>query len=273
MSFLIGLVASSKRGFKAFTDLFTRSNGSLGSPWKNIRGTWSISSNTTTSSDSASSYPIATIDISGPESQTLVADVSSGTGIAFWVSDSGNWWGVYRKESNFTTFYDCSYSNYVYQWCYTMYCSSCGSCEEGPFYAEYCYLAEPNCNEYCYDICVGYQYYQNYPCPIYAFTDCSYTEFVSQTCSTSGTNKFLTLIRSISNTVSSIVNHSVSSTISTIKLIISSNNVNAIAYSDTSMNNNIGSFNQSIDTVKPRSGIIIVPSDNQGNTLTKFKLN
>jgi hypothetical protein len=268
MSFLIGLVASSKRGFKAFTDLFTRSNGSLGSPWKNIRGTWSISSNTTTSSDSASSYPIATIDVATPTSQTLVANVSPGAGIALWVSDSGNWWGVHRREQNFSTFVPQTCSRYVYAVCSAPgYCECCpqSSCSLScpPGYGQFFFNSDA-CTEYCVT------YYYGYDCP--TFYDCSYNENYDCSYTTSGTNRFLTLIRSISNTVSTIANASVSGTISTIKATITGTSLSAIAYSDTNMTNNIGSINQTISSPAPRSGIILSSSDNQGNSLTKFSL-
>ena len=256
MSFLIGLVASSKRGFKAFTDLFTRSNGSLGSPWKNIRGTWSISSNTATSSDSASSYPIATIEVATPNSQTLVANVSSGSGIAFWVSDSGNWWGVYRREQNFSNYVSQTCSAYVPQTC-SANCNSYCVLNCPPGYGSTFFNSDA-CTETCYP-CVYY-----YDCSFTYYYDCSYTN--------SGTNRFITLIRSISNTVSTIVSASVSNTVATIKATISGNSLNAIAYSDVNMTNNIGSITETISSPASRSGIILSISDNQSNSITKFSL-
>lgn len=269
MSFLIGLVAASKRGLKIFTDLFSRSNGPIGTPWKNIRGTWSISSNTAISSDSASSYPIATIDVASPTSQTLVANVSSGGGIAFWVSDSGNWWGVYRREQNFSTYVPQTCSNYV-----PATCVSYGYCEW--YCGSYCTLSCPSgygqfffntdaCTETCVPATCG-----SWSCPTYY--DCSYINYYDCSYTTSGINRFLTLIRSVSNTVSTIFNASASATILTIKATISGTSLNAIAYSDTNMTNNIGSMNQTISSPASKSGIILSSSDNQGNSVTKFNL-
>lgn len=265
-------------GLSSFTDLFTRSNGSLGGPWIGIRGTWQIASNVAASSD-AGNYPIAALDVANPTNQTLVANVTSGAGIVFWLSDSGNWWAVRRNESNFTTSFDCSYSVYVNQWCYTMFCSSCAYCEDGPFIGNRCdtwcppgfgtqFFNSDTCTEYCYQ----YQFYTGGPCALWAYTDCSFTQFIPQTCSSSGTNRFIVLIRSVANTVSTVATASTSNTVATIKAIISGNSLNAIAYSNTIMTDNIGSITQSISNPGPKSGIILSPSDNQGSTVTKFNL-
>ena len=242
-------------GLSSFTDLFTRSNGSLGGPWLGIRGTWQIASNVAASSD-AGNYPIAAIDVANPTNQTLVANVTSGAGVVFWLSDSGNWWAVRRNEQNF--------SNYVQQTCSQYYPQTCtGTCNS------YCTLSCPPgfgsaffntdaCTEFCQPC------FFTYDCSFTSFYDCSYTN--------SGTNRFITLIRSIANTVSTIVTASTSNTVATIKAIISGNSLNAIAYSDTNMTNNIGSITESISSPAPKSGIILSPSDNQGSSVTKFNL-
>jgi hypothetical protein len=257
MSLILGIIASSKRGFKAFTDLFTRSNGPLGSPWKNIRGTWSISSNTAISSDSASSYPIATIDVSNPTSQTLVADVSSGAGVVFWLSDSGNWWAVYRREQNFSTFVPQTCSQFVPQTCSAPGPSFC-TLQCPPGFGQFFFNTDA-----CGETCV--------PGPT-TFFDCSFSFSFDCSFTTSGTNRFLTIIRSISNTVSTIANVTVSNIVSTIRAIISSNSVSIAAFSDTNMTNNIGSGTQAISNPATKSGIILSPSDNQGSSITKFNL-
>jgi len=98
---------------KIITDSFNRSNGSLGTTdtgqsWNATRGTWSISSNQATSSDSASTYPMATVDISA-QNVTVSADITDGgPGIAFWVTDANSWWA---SSANYRT------SSYSYSCC------------------------------------------------------------------------------------------------------------------------------------------------------------
>lgn len=91
---IYGLLARIK---KLITDNFTRANGSLGTSttgdvWSTLKGTWSISSNNATSSDSASTYPLAVVDV---QSQDMIvsADITNGgVGVAFWVTDANSWW-------------------------------------------------------------------------------------------------------------------------------------------------------------------------------------
>lgn len=100
-----GMMANAKR---IITDTFNRANGSLGTsssghPWSVLRGTWSISSNQATSSDSGSTYPLATVDI-GAQNVIVSADITDGgPGIAFWVTDANSWWASsvnYRSTSS-----------------------------------------------------------------------------------------------------------------------------------------------------------------------------
>ena len=79
-------------------DTFTRTtSGSLGSttsgtPWEAIRGTWYSNGSSAQSDDSPTSYPIAAVPLDA--NSTTSASVTSGTGVAFWVTDSGSWWAA-----------------------------------------------------------------------------------------------------------------------------------------------------------------------------------
>jgi len=99
-----GMMANAKR---IITDTFNRANGSIGTsssgyPWSVLSGTWSISSDKATSSDSGSTYPLATVDI-GAQNVVVSADITDGgPGVAFWVTDANSWWASsvnYRTTS------------------------------------------------------------------------------------------------------------------------------------------------------------------------------
>lgn len=83
----------------AITDTFTRTtSGSLGTSdsgtlWNALRGVWSANGSQATSSDTASTYPIASATFAADA--TLSEDVSGGTGLAFWITDANNWWAAY----------------------------------------------------------------------------------------------------------------------------------------------------------------------------------
>lgn len=77
------------------TPLGTTSNGVTS--WTSTSGTWSVASNQATSSTSVSSYPIATVSNPlGTSNYELGIDIPTGAGqgVAFWVTDSANWWAV-----------------------------------------------------------------------------------------------------------------------------------------------------------------------------------
>lgn len=97
MPILRGIVSGSI--VKKIIDQFTRTTSGLlgtatsGQIWSAIRGVWSANGSQATSSDTPSTYPIASISF-GPNA-ILSADVSPGVGVAFWVSDANNWWAAY----------------------------------------------------------------------------------------------------------------------------------------------------------------------------------
>lgn len=98
---------------KAFSN-FSEAFSYISSSWKTLRGSWSASSGTGSTSTSASDYPLAVIKMSKSNVTASAKDTSPGTGIALWVTDSGNWWGVVTGQNGAT---DCN--------CQT--CSQCNS--------------------------------------------------------------------------------------------------------------------------------------------------
>jgi hypothetical protein len=94
---ILGVVASSI--IKSISDLFTRTtSGSLGTStsgavWNSLKGVWSANGTQAVSTDTANTYPIASVTLTS--NTTASADVSGGTGLAFWITDSSNWWATY----------------------------------------------------------------------------------------------------------------------------------------------------------------------------------
>lgn len=86
-------VSSVKR---KITDTFSRTvSGSLGTSssgtqWKSLRGTWGVSSSAGSVADDASTYPINAVNFL--ENAKVSANVSGGTGVMFWGTDSNSWW-------------------------------------------------------------------------------------------------------------------------------------------------------------------------------------
>jgi hypothetical protein len=89
----------------AFIDSFTRGNGDLGTSsdgkasWKSVVGTFAISSNKANSSDSPG---ISVVDMDGTNITNIQADTTGGTGVAFWVQDSSNYYALYPTYSSNT---------------------------------------------------------------------------------------------------------------------------------------------------------------------------
>jgi len=82
------------------TGLGTADSGQV---WTALRGNWRISgSNSAISDDAGSSYAIASANL-GNTDISAQADVSGGTGVAFWVTDSGSWWATYPQYTQSTS--------------------------------------------------------------------------------------------------------------------------------------------------------------------------
>lgn len=113
---ILGSIASSVQ--KAFVDLFNRTtSGSLGiASWLATRGVWYANGSQGQSDTSASSYPLASVQMGKSDIQIdLDVNTSGGAGIAFWVTDSQNWWGLFPYTNIVTTFtQNCNSYNQAY---------------------------------------------------------------------------------------------------------------------------------------------------------------
>lgn len=93
---------------KNFVDNFNRTtSGNLGTSsggqvWTALRGVWSANGTQGTSSDNATTYPIASYDI-GTANTISRIDSGGGTGVSFWITDANSWWAAYPFYSTTST--------------------------------------------------------------------------------------------------------------------------------------------------------------------------
>ena len=168
MAVSMGRIAASVR--KIFSDNLQRTSTGMGtssdgSLWTAVKSSFNVSNGTASPSGSASDYPIAIQDMPYENANVLVKSPSNGAGIAFWVTDSGNWWAVATEQTSTS----CNCSNYSY-------CSATGCTGYG-------------CTSYgcTSESCSGYYCY-NYGCTGYGCTSssCSGYSCVAYGCTSSG---------------------------------------------------------------------------------------
>jgi hypothetical protein len=292
-------VASSVR--KKFIDTFSRGNtsGDLGiavdgSRWNPLRGTWQIGSSLANSTDAASSYPAAVVAMPNPNVTITLGSISTGTGALLWASDSANWWGVdiwqtSYSNTNYTTNvagYSCNCGTTTNSTCIGWYTASCYNCVQ----SSCC----PVCNSWNSNTSKNSAYCSSYS--YYNYTTCTYTASCTTNCSSSysttscncagtpyysttasGTSyyypKYIRVLQSIANAVSQIVTGSLgdSTTIGSLKAIISGTTITAKAFSDSTATTQVGSdlvYTATGAAVTPMYGIVITPSSYaQGTTI------
>ena len=96
-------------------DSFARvTSGSLGTmsagpAWSAITGVWSANNGVATTASAPSSYPMASVVFRANATLTL-QNVTPGSGILFWESGAGNWWGAVAtaNEVAVITSYSCT---------------------------------------------------------------------------------------------------------------------------------------------------------------------
>lgn len=254
---ILGIIASSI--IKIFTDNFNRTtSGSLGTSssggiWESIRGTWFANGSQAQTNDSAGNYPIAVYDM-GTNAPTVDLDVSTsnGTGVAFWVSDSSNWYGVYPFQDTTIT--------------YSSFCSAYGS----------------TCSAYTYtQVCVAYTlvyirgraraactaYSSSKSCSAYTTVCTAY----GQSSSANPGQRYLRLTRSVGGSISTLVDQAVSAAVASIKVIVNAaGQITARAYSSPGQISQTGSdlVNTPSSPIKgTKHGLILGPGGyTTGNT-------
>jgi hypothetical protein len=203
---ILGIIASSV--IKKFTDTFTRttSSGTLGTSDSggtySINSTWNANGTKATTSTAAASSPIAATDMYTTKPTILLdTENKNGVGIAFWVSDTNNYWGLYPYQA----------TNYS-QVC-NVYISSCLTggnatiCNASQsFYSPANQGTAYRCNSWR----------EAFVCNAY-FSNC--TTYSSQS---SAGSRVLRLFKREGGTVSTVTESSLSSAVASLKVIIDS---------------------------------------------------
>lgn len=250
------------------TDVFNRTtSGVLGSAvtgqvWQSVRGTW-FSTGTQARSDSgAANYPIAAVNLSIPDAITS-ASVTAGTGVAFWVTDSGNWWASTAKAAQESYSYNCNPYNYWVNRCQVV-CNG-GNFYSGNYALEYSYRT---CQSWANSRCSG-----TMQTNLGGYMDGPYTGY--NTCTGYNNLYYLSLIKSVAGTVSNVIaDTTLASMPAAIKVTTVGDTITAQAYSDTALTTTLGSAVVTTPTSPTRgnsTGVIIAPSAyNQNNVLGNF---
>ena len=98
-----------KSSLSKINDLFARvTSGSLGTMtsgqlWNAVTGAWYANSGVAQTGSPPSSYPMAVVSFK-PNASLTLENVSPGGGIAFWETDSGDWWGVTTTATEIQTY-------------------------------------------------------------------------------------------------------------------------------------------------------------------------
>lgn len=265
---ILGITASSV--FKTFIDNFNRStSGNLGTPsgggvWVATSGTWTADGTKGTSATAASSYPIASAELY-TNAPTIDLDTDgSGAGVAFWVSDASNWWGVipWRATDTVTT--------YTQLTSYGQFCDQYGSTCTAYAQDKMCfmYTAGPR-----YQACSQWQATGS-TCTAYGSTCKSYAQTTSYSQQTN-TNyaagqRYLRLLKNVSGTVTTVADQAVSAAVASIKVIVNSaGDITARAYSGAGQTTQTGSdlTNSPVSPTKAtKHGIMLAPGGSEQQT-------
>lgn len=83
--------------------------------WEELRGTWTASSGTLSTSTAASSYPIlCSLDLRSQDITSVMSLDSGGPGVVFWLVDADNWWaGVTQYLTTTESYYVSRHCYYV----------------------------------------------------------------------------------------------------------------------------------------------------------------
>lgn len=244
---------------KVLSDVFGRTtSGSLGSTaqgiaWENLSGVFYANGSSAQSDTSPSSYPLASPQAELGQDVTINANVTPGTGVAFWVTDAGSWWAavpIYGSDSSNSTTCGpnqngCEGSSCTPSNCcgpvsspttyYVVDCNGCGGAT---------YTSPPNFNQtvtYCNQGCGPGSY-------------SGYWEFTSRVCNawttvtTTNYRSRLRILRSVSGTVSeqqlatiSTTSSSAYNNISSVRVITSGNNITVAGFSGSNQSSQLGS--------------------------------
>ena len=114
---ILGVVASSISRVASLIDTFTRTTaGSLGGTWSNIIGTWFANGTKAENSAVVSNIGLTAAEAGGQDPLILADVTADNVGVAFWVTDSSNYWAASVNQAIVTTYtYSSSCSTYTSQ--------------------------------------------------------------------------------------------------------------------------------------------------------------
>jgi len=270
------------------TDNFNRANGPLGNtttgqPWEASRGTWAIVSNQANSSDSASTYPIASVNIQAQDVIVSGAVNGGGPGLSFWLTDANSWWA---SSANYRT------TSFSFSCCGGSLGGSdvgCGSVTTTSYYQRAgcgCYPNAIEAGGQCVDsntllplgplCCSGTLGGSNTGCgsvsstSYYQLTTCSGTNYITE----------LKLYKDVTGTISTVAtqqlasNTSAFSNVGSIKVSTSGEQITVSGYTNSDLTSQLGSSLTNTATSATRGtkvGIVKTPSDaNAGSSLDNF---
>jgi hypothetical protein len=289
------------------TDTFTRSSGSTlgsadtGQAWTAIAGTWLTNGTQGYTNTAGSSYPVATVE-SGVVDVTLSVSSSTGTGVAFWVTDANNWWSAASSDTNFscgcTTAANCANcggpntcippsppncgtgvgcGQYIRTCQVSLYttAANAGACAGIPGVwtsGTGCDGVSGNCrvdnSVITSEACCGKACYS---CADETLCGCPTCTYGCTTCTTHNVK----ITKRVAGTVTTVSTTVVSGVVAAIKAILIGTGLTVRAYSNTAMTTQLGSDITATNPSTPtatKHGVAKITSDNQGTTVDNFNL-
>lgn len=292
----IGIRAASVR--KRFLDLFNRTSTGIGtatdgSQWSTVRGSFNVTSNAATSTDT--NYPIAIQEMPYQDADMLIATGGNGTGGSFWVTDSNNWWAAGLEQT--TVSCNCSY----YYYCSSTGCTGYGCTATGcTSYSCSSYICVAygclgyGCSQYSRGNCIAYgcSLFAGYGCTAYACNgySCSGYGCTGYGCTTYGCTSYaqgqtcqtcyprsIRILQSVAGTVSSIGQWTLSAAASALRIKTKDNQIKLSAYSDSTGTSIIDSeitYDASSPTKTKKYGLNVAPATyNQNTTINGITIN
>jgi hypothetical protein len=290
-------VSISSSRIKAFSSFINNFSAGFKSGWLAKRPGFIIANNKATSA--LANYPIQTVQMSSENVTSKIVNntENSGSGIALWVKDALNWWGIASKQVDSgysytyacncgTSSYDCNCSTSSYD-CncstssYSCNCSTNGpygvQCStNGPFYGGFGFYYTYSCSFYYYTYTCGTCY--SYSCgTCYSYSCNTCYSYSCGSCSANGTtnNYYLKLYNSVSGTVSEVASVTLSAVAKSIQVITNGLGITGKAYSDTGFSSQTGdtlTYTAPSGSPSKLHGIIIAEStQNQSYTIDSFE--
>lgn len=290
---IFGSIASSlQKAYRSIVEPFTRSDSASlgkapgGQEWVSVRGSWGINSNK--ARGVAADKSISTLTFSSTDIAVSVDGIGPGCGTAFWVTDSGNWWGAYLDSSR--SCQQCSGGGNCASYSSYTYCSS--SYYAPAYYYYYVYYQEngpgntapcSNCGiyTYCGTNCkrVSIKEYAPsvYNCDSTAtgYSCSSYNPSYTYECNCV-TDNSVKIVQSVSGTISTVASKVLSGTIVGIKTLLSGNSITVKGYTGSGYTSESSSGELSYSASSPaktkKHGIFLtVPGYNQTTDIDEFK--